>query len=61
MKSRADIMLAFVEAIQALGGTVEPLLVHDDDVRVSVPKEHEEKANAIIDKFLLDLAKASPS
>lgn len=61
MKSRPQIMLEFVEAIQALGGVVHPIQVHDASVEVEVPPEHKERAKALLDKLTDDLAKARPS
>lgn len=55
MKSRSQLMLEFVEAIQALGGTVHPI------VEVEVPPEHKERAKVLLDKLTDDLAKVRPS
>lgn len=61
MKSRPQIMLEFVEAIEALGGTVHPIQVHDLSVTIDVPSESKERAKALLDKLTDDLAKARPS
>lgn len=60
-KSSADIMLAFVEAIEALGGIVEPRLIHDQPLSVLVPERHQARAQELIDKLADDLRKLDPS
>lgn len=50
-------MMEFVEAIHALGGTVEPAHTHDKPISVRVPRRHEAKAKELVDKLSEDLAK----
>ena len=55
MKKKFDVFLTFVEAINALGGEVLPMFVHDDPITVHVPPDREEEARVLIDKFRRDL------
>lgn len=57
----SDIIMAFVEAIEALGGRVLPKQIHDDPWTVDVPKRHEAKAKELLLKLEDDLKKARPS
>lgn len=61
MSPYAQTLLAFVEAIEALGGKVEPAIEHDRPLSVVVPKQHEARATELIDKLQADLARLSPS
>ena len=55
MRSRADVFLEFVEAIEALGGKVHPMQVHDDPLEVDVPPKHKARAEALMEKLRHDL------
>ena len=60
MKRRAALCTQFVVAIEALGGRVLPMLVHDDPLHVEVPPEHRARAEALMQKLRLDLERAGP-
>jgi hypothetical protein len=53
--AQLDVFLAFVEAINALGGEVLPMFVHDDPLTVHVPPDREAEARVLMDKFNRDL------
>src|SRR5258706_5247532 len=55
LKSRLDIVAEFASAIEALGGRIRPMLVHDDPIQVDVPKGARLRAEALIDKLRADL------
>lgn len=61
MKTTADIIMTFVEAIEALGGRVLPKQVHDDPWQVDVPAKHKARAEALLAQLVDDLKKAWPS
>jgi hypothetical protein len=60
-KSRADVFLKFVEAIEALGGRVHPTQVHDDPLEVDVSSQHEARAEALMRALRRDLDALGPS
>ncbi len=61
MKSRADVIMAFVEAITALGGRVLPKQVHDDPWQVDVPTRHQKTAERLLQQLVEDLERCRPS
>jgi hypothetical protein len=54
-KSRAALIAEFTSAIEALGGHVQPMLVHDDPLRIDVPAGAQRRAEALFRKLQVDL------
>jgi hypothetical protein len=60
-QQRAAILMAFVEAIDALGGRVLPRHTHDAPLQIDIPPEHQAKADALVRQLEIDLQKTRPS
>ena len=57
MNKQAELFATFVREIQALGGTVQPMLTHDDPLDVWVPAQHHVRAKYLMAQFRIDLEK----